>query len=193
MFLGGLTFADIERLRGGKQTVSTDEESPAPSANISIANLVAAQITSEIGGLESRIVKAIELEVAETIRVSGLASKVSSLESAVSSLQGIDGRLNMTITSSLKAIEETVMKAVSESYNKMLSIVLGGQQNTFVVPGGVQNPESHHPAPSKPTNNIGGADHAYTTDGAADAVRKVIADLDEVTAAAEVITGNFTF
>ncbi|XP_018460632.2 uncharacterized protein LOC108831606 [Raphanus sativus] len=91
----------------------------------------------------------------------------------------------MTITSSLKAIEETVMKAVSESYNKMISIVLGGQQNTFVVPGGVQNSESHHPAPSKPTNNIGGADHAYTTDGAADAVRKVIADLDEVTAAAE--------
>ncbi|KAL0716522.1 hypothetical protein Bca4012_065844 [Brassica carinata] len=163
LFLGGLTAADIERLRGGKPTVSTEEESPDPSSNISIANLVAAQITTEIGGLESRIVKAIEVDVAETIRVSGLASKVSALEAAVSSLQGIEGRMNMTITSSLKAIQETVMKAVSDSYNQMLSNLLAGMQNTFVGQGGGQNPQSHDPAPSNSTDN---------RQGPADAIRR---------------------
>lgn len=178
LFLGGLTAADIERLRGGKPTVSTEEESPDPSSNISIANLVAAQITTEIGGLESRIVKAIEVDVAETIRVSGLASKVSALEAAVSSLQGIEGRMNMTITSSLKAIQETVMKAVSDSYNQMLLNLLAGMQNTFVGQGGGQNPQSHDPAPSNSTDN---------REGPADAIRRVLASLDEQSAGAEVI------
>ncbi|KAL0847522.1 hypothetical protein Bca101_020768 [Brassica carinata] len=132
LFLDGLTAADIERLRGG----------------------------GGIGDLESRIVKAIEVDVAETIRVSGLASKVSALESAISSLQGIEGRMNMIITSSLKAFEETVMKVVSDSYNKMLSNVLGGD------------------------------DHAYTNGGAADAVRRVIASLDEESAGAEAPKGD---
>ncbi|KAG2329552.1 hypothetical protein Bca4012_020896 [Brassica carinata] len=110
--------------------------------------------------LETSNQVAIEVDVAETIRVSGLASKVSALESAISSLQGIEGRMNMIITSSLKAFEETVMKVVSDSYNKMLSNVLGGD------------------------------DHAYTNGGAADAVRRVIASLDEESAGAEAPKGD---
>lgn len=46
---------------------------------------------------------------------------------------------------------------------------------------------SNEPAPCNSTQNNGGQDQAYTTGGAADAVRRVIAELDEEAAGAEVI------
>lgn len=74
-----------------------------------------------------------EVDAAQTSIGSFLASKITALESAVSSLQGVEDRINLTVSGSLKVIEESVLKAVSETYNKMLTkpfaVHSGGQNN----------------------------------------------------------------
>ncbi|KAF2562859.1 hypothetical protein F2Q70_00018315 [Brassica cretica] len=106
LFTGGLTVADIDQPK---------------------------QIKNQIGGLEARILKAMEVDAAQTSSGSVLASKITALESSVSSLQGVEDRINLTVSGSLKVIEESVLKAVSETYSKMLTkpfaVHSGGQNN----------------------------------------------------------------
>ncbi|KAL0898886.1 hypothetical protein Bca101_082847 [Brassica carinata] len=69
-------------------------------------------------------------------------SKITALESSVSRLQGIEGRVNQTVLDNLKTIEDAVSKALIERLSKISLLgLISQQQSVGVQCGGSRNAE----------------------------------------------------
>lgn len=109
MFNGGLTAADISRLRGDKQKEKEakdnqekekqDKENANDSMEAddfekqsrfsSLANLVAGQIRDELLGMETRVLAAFHAQVETVVGRFGFEKKIGDLHKAVSTLKHI--------------------------------------------------------------------------------------------------------
>ncbi|KAJ4910044.1 Uncharacterized protein Rs2_04665 [Raphanus sativus] len=132
MFKGGLTAADINRLRGNKNKDKEgkdnhDRERPERESNLDqdpdedhsklprgsrLADIVASKVREELLGMEARILAGYESQVESDVGGLGIDRKISEIHKAVSSLKGIEGRVNENLSIAVKAMQENVSESI---------------------------------------------------------------------------------
>lgn len=168
MFKGGLTVADINRLRGSKNKEkegkdNNEKERPekeshrdyGPAEDFAdiprgsrLAELVASQIKEELLGMEAWFLAGCETQVETVVGRLGIDRKISELHRAVSSLKGIEGRVNDNISGAVKAMQDNVTEAIINFLRNPIA----------TEPPHVSTPSSSRSAESQPDDN----DHIST-------------------------------
>ncbi|KAL0722753.1 hypothetical protein Bca4012_037352 [Brassica carinata] len=170
MFKGGLTTAEISRMRGEKlkekeakehqEKEKQDKEnandpkeadvSERRTRGASGVNILAGQVREELLGMDARVPAAFESHVETIVGRFGLEKKISDLQKSVSALNEIEGMVNSNISGAVKDMQESVTKSILDFLRNPISSAPPGP---FSSPSGSGSGESQHEDNADRTDN----------------------------------------
>ncbi|KAG2328306.1 hypothetical protein Bca52824_011034 [Brassica carinata] len=170
MFKGGLTTAEISRMRGEKlkekeakehqEKEKQDKEnandpkeadvSERRTRGASGVNILAGQVREELLGMDARVPAAFESHVETIVGRFGFEKKISDLQKAVSALNEIEGMVNSNISGAVKDMQESVTKSILDFLRNPISSAPPGP---FSSPSGSGSGESQHEDNADRTDN----------------------------------------
>ncbi|KAL0697216.1 hypothetical protein Bca4012_064396 [Brassica carinata] len=163
LFKGGLTAADITRLRADKQKEKEAKENQEKEkqdrdssegndgeslARVStIANRVAQKVAKELSEAEKRLLASMEGQVETVLRRIGVEKKITALNEAVMTLKGMEERVKNNVAEAMGTLEGNVIQSILDFLRNPISSTPAQMSDT---PTGSESEESTREASQVP-------------------------------------------